>query len=229
MLPPDTFRPIDFRFDPMDSPMSRGSLEEMIRQANPGLDAASPTFRTARLLLAARQVGQNIDKLTRFTGDSREFVARCARRLWDNGVWSRGTTVAAWKDAGENDLAFWADVKVAEGQFCRRMDEQGRLQWMPAGLWWKSFDAADPRAEMEMCVHYLPSASTPNEAPAQSGAARRDPAAATERRGVEAGYPMAAGSSFAAPVWSHGDSPFLGTETASVVLGGPFPEAVWLV
>lgn len=103
------------------------------------LDPESPTFRTATLLLTACEVGQSVHKLSLVTGFPVEFVARCARRLVDNGVWQDGTTVSPWVEDDDQEPAFWADVSVAEGRLYRRVNAAGDFEWAAPGEWWKEF------------------------------------------------------------------------------------------
>jgi hypothetical protein len=116
------------------------ALAERVRRLNPDLDPRAGTARAALLLLAGLYHEHNVVKLARFTGLEVDFVARCARRLVDNGVWRGGETICAWNEIPVGEPAFWADVAVAEGKLCRRMDDEGRAQWAPGGHWWKSFD-----------------------------------------------------------------------------------------
>jgi hypothetical protein len=112
------------------------------------------TFRAALLLLAAREIGQNVDRLASRTGTTRSFVARCARRLLDHGVWADGETVCEWGDEGPAHPSFWNDVAVAEGKMCRRVDESGEFDWAPVGDWIKFYEYRDPSKPSG--AHYVP-------------------------------------------------------------------------
>lgn len=112
------------------------------------------TFRAALLLLAAREIGQNVDRLATRTGTTRSFVARCARRLLDHGVWADGETVCEWGDEGPAHPSFWNDVAVAEGKMCRRVDESGAFEWDPVGDWIKFYEYRDPSKPSG--AHYVP-------------------------------------------------------------------------
>jgi hypothetical protein len=112
------------------------------------------TFRAALLLLAAREIGQNVDRLASRTGTTRSFVARCARRLLDHGVWADGQTVCEWGDEGPAHPSFWNDVAVAEGKMCRRVDEHGAFEWAPVGDWIKFYEYRDP--SQPSGAHYVP-------------------------------------------------------------------------
>jgi hypothetical protein len=122
------------------------------------------TFRASLLLLAAREVGQNVERLAARTGTSRSFVARCARRLLDHGVWVNGETVCEWGDEGPAHPSFWNDVAVAEGKMARRTDESGAFEWVPVGDWIKFYEYRD-RSE-PTGVHYVPHPRTLPQAPA---------------------------------------------------------------
>lgn len=119
--------------------LSEGFREKVSRMS-PRLAPDSSEFRAAVLLLAGVEVGHNVDRLARLTGYPPDFVARCARRLYDNGVWRGGETCSPWHDQAGGDEAFWADVRVAVGQMCRRVTETGHLEWAPAGYWRKAFE-----------------------------------------------------------------------------------------
>lgn len=122
------------------------------------------TFRASLLLLAAREVGQNVERLAARTGTSRSFVARCARRLLDHGVWVNGETVCEWGDEGPGHPSFWNDVAVAEGKMARRTHESGAFEWVPVGDWIKFYEYRD-RSE-PTGVHYVPHPRTLPQAPA---------------------------------------------------------------
>ena len=141
------------------------AIADRIRRYNSDIDPVSDTFRAAVLLLAAAEFGQNIDLLSRCTGFDRSFVARCARRLTDNGVWVGGATVADWSSADEASGTFWNDVAVAEGKMCRRT-VAGNVEWAPAGFWNKSFHFTDPGSEKRLGNKYLDPMPEP-AAPAQ--------------------------------------------------------------
>lgn len=137
------------------------SAEEMITGQRPDLNNQSPTYRAAIVLLVAQVVGRGVHKLAKVSGYPSEFVARCARRLVDNGVWPdgqpymSGTTVHDWD-------AFWQDVGVAEGKLCRRCNEFGQLEWAPPGQWWKDFDfAVGNRTTTETVIRYQPATFVP--------------------------------------------------------------------
>jgi hypothetical protein len=127
------------------------------------LDPDSSTAKTALLLLAACELGQGVHKLALLTGFPPEFVARCARRLVDNGVWQDGATVSPWVTSLGDLDAFWADVAVAEGKLYRRVNADGQLEWGRPGEWWKELQdvavAAGYSASTRYCSRALPVAT----------------------------------------------------------------------
>ena len=130
-------------------------ISARIRRYNPDVDPNSDTFKAAVLLLAALEYGQNIDVLARRTGFDRSLVARCVRRLIDNGVWQSGRAVTEWSPADEACGSFWNDVAVAEGKMCRRAAADGSLEWAPAGFWNKNFHFVDAGAANRQNNLYL--------------------------------------------------------------------------
>ena len=144
------------------------------------LDPASPTFRTAVLLLTACEVGQSVHKLSLATGYPVEFVARCARRLVDNGVWRDGNTVSPWTGDDRQEGAFWADVSVAEGKLYRRVSAAGDFEWAAPGEWWKEFHYVVSAASYGTATRYyapsLPDA--PDDSPYQFLSGRDEESAA---------------------------------------------------
>src|SRR5687768_6959440 len=90
-----------------------------IHRARPDLTDESPELRAAVLLLLAGEIGFNVDRLVMRTRYPREFVARCTRRLVDNGVWTAGTLLAEWSSTPVDAPSFWWDVDVALGRRLR--------------------------------------------------------------------------------------------------------------
>lgn len=140
-------------------------LRARIRRYNEGLDPNGETFRAALILVAACEYGQNVDLLARRTGLPRPLVARCARRLIDNGIWVGGKTVAEWAPEDPASGNFWNDAAVAEGKMCRRTRPDGSLEWAPPGFWNKNFHFLDPDADNRLGTLYFdsspPVAATP--------------------------------------------------------------------
>lgn len=125
------------------------TLVDEVARLDPRLAPDSTRFRSAVLLLAARELGQNVDRLARFTRYPREMVARCARRLVDNGVWKQGETVSRWAaDPREDPEAFWGDVGVAEGKLYRRLGGGSTIEWVPVGEWWKSYERVEQPVDL---------------------------------------------------------------------------------
>lgn len=107
-----------------------------------GIEAApsSDDWYVALILLAASDIGQNIDRVARRTGAPRPLVSKVARRLVENGVWADGETVARWTGDPTARNAFANDVAVGAGRLLRRIGETGRMEWAAAGQWHKNFE-----------------------------------------------------------------------------------------
>jgi hypothetical protein len=185
-----------------------------------GVDPASSTGRAAVLLLAANAVGQSVHRLAMLTGEPSEFVARCARRLVDNGVWQGGETVALWTRDEFDVTSFWADVAVAEGRLCRRVDESREFHWAPPGQWWKEFDYFSRSESREVVTKYRP---------------RTEPAPVTLdelRAAIEADEPepVAAASPSTAGAFGKASAPGGAHPMDVLILGarGSSGDAVWL-
>lgn len=131
---------------------------------DPSLEPGSVRYEAALVLIAADAIGQNVDRLARFTGVARQEVARFARRLVDNGVWQDGNTVSRWRDNPEDVECFRMDVGVADGTLCRRVGAEGELEWAPQGYWRKHFEYTDPRREaLPQVVCYHPHVEVANQ------------------------------------------------------------------
>jgi hypothetical protein len=128
------------------------------------------SYEAALVLLASVETPHNVDRIARLLGLPREFVARCGRRLCDNGVWAGGKVFCSWTYPDAAGSAFWADVTVAEGRLCRRVEEEsGELQWAEPGVWHKNYSLMDPKADLRTSVSYevpLPAGDGNRESPA---------------------------------------------------------------
>ena len=209
------------------------SLRTRVAAMDPGVAAGTAGHDAALILLAASWIGQNVDRLARFTGVRRDVVARCARRLVDNGVWQEGSTVSLWVDNPADAESFRADAAVAAGRLCRRIGENGEMEWAPQGYWRKQYDYVGPRGgEQPQTICYQPhvelgSQDLPYEEEAEE---EEEPVEMTSApRPVPRMVPDVAAE---APVW-------LGGESSVPSLGSPwrndqepaadlFPGAVWL-
>jgi len=213
------------------------ALRGRIRRYNGGLDPEGETFGSALILLAACEYGQNVDVLARRTGLPRAFVARCARRLIDNGVWVGGRTVAEWAPDNPASGSFWNDAAVAEGKMCRRTRSEGSLEWAPAGFWNKSFHFLDPDAESRPGNLYFDSAppapeqldSEEDEAEDMSGAEPERPADTAEAPAIvpAADSEDALETAAAAPVPDDEPRPVSDPDNVPP-LHHVFRDAVWL-
>jgi hypothetical protein len=140
-VPQIVMEPTGSPMPPARSPMT--AIHARIRRYNSDIEPGSDTYRSAVLLLAGLEYGQNIDMLARRAGIDRSFVAKAARRLIDNGVWVGGRTVSEWTALDEASGAFWNDVAVGEGKLCRRTLPDGTIEWAPPGFWNKGYHFVD--------------------------------------------------------------------------------------
>ena len=148
--------------DPERRRPTRATVTARVLTFDPTLVPGSDSFRAAAVLIAGHEIGHNIDRIARLTGVSREGVARMARRLVDNGVWSAGDTVSRWCDSPDEHDSFLSDVGVAEGKLCRRTDEFGRLEWAPPGYWRKEFEYVGAKGDdSARPVRYYPHVEVP--------------------------------------------------------------------
>lgn len=130
------------------------SLRRSLSSATETEASSRSTYDAALVLLASVETPHNVDRISRLLGLSREFVARCGRRLCDNGVWAAGRVICSWTDPAPGERAFWADVAVAEGRLCRRIEESGSLQWAAPGVWHKNYSLVDQRPNLDTSVSY---------------------------------------------------------------------------
>ncbi len=124
---------------PREEP-ARATATERVARARPDLDADQPEFQAAVLLLLTAEIGYNVDRIMARTRYPREFVARCLRRLVDNGVQIDARLATRWSNEYLAMKEFWLDVEVALGRYLRRTGADGRPEWAPAGEWVKNFD-----------------------------------------------------------------------------------------
>lgn len=227
---------IDFFQPPLQSevvPHTLDSVRSRVAAMDPSLRVGTPAHDAALILMAASCIGQNVDRLARFTGVRREVVARCARRLVDNGVWQEGHTVSRWLDAPDDMDSFRSDVAVAEGTLCRRSGDDGQMEWAPQGYWRKHYEYVGPRGAEQpqtICYHAHVEIGSQDLPYAVDEADEEEPVevAPTPRR-VPRMVPEAAAE---APVWMGEEVPAPVLESAwpedpetSTEL---FPDAVWL-
>jgi hypothetical protein len=195
-----------------------------LRARDPERCAIASTYWAVTLLLAALEVGQNIDRLARYTGCKRSFVARCARRLVDSGVWQGGEMICEWAVEREAHPSFWKDVAVAEGKLSRHTDEAGHFEWMAAGTRAKPMGEAPLQEDLPRAARYVPPSVLLRaaESPSAAGAEAKN-----ERRGRELSTADAPepGAPAPAPAFLH-----LPQRSAPPVdrKRELFPDAVWL-
>lgn len=113
---------------------------ERLQRARPELSPDSDEYRAAMVLLVGLATSFNIDRIVARTKYSREFVARCVRRLIDNSIRVDGESVVTWSPENLADDDFWMDVEVALGRCHRKIGADGRPEWAPIGSWVKRFD-----------------------------------------------------------------------------------------
>jgi len=92
-----------------------GDVKAEVRRMDPVLDEDDEGFKAATVLLASVIVGQNQQKLVKFTGYRNTLIAKFAANLRRSGVWQKGKMAdSGWfeKDGG---TAFWLDVCIARG------------------------------------------------------------------------------------------------------------------
>ena len=230
---------------PAQAPGSPGESanRSRARRARRDLAPGDPLLRAAELLLAAPASRFNIDLLTRRTGFPRQFVAACARRLYDNGVWRDGR--AHYAADGPEDARFWNDAAVALGTLCRRSGPGGH-EWAPPGTWSKPYDyvgapcpeglaiayqdaSAPPPADVALRVRVpeLESARAVDRAPAVAEAAAVVPPPvppASSRMPVAARVAGAGAAGQPGAVWLGADILVAGAEGCREL----FPGAAWL-
>lgn len=212
-------------------------VRDRIAAYDSGAEHSDVTREAALILLAAAEIGQNVDRLARFTGLRREIVARAARRLVDNGVWRGGNTVARWRENADDAESFWLDAAVAEGRLCRLVLDEGIMEWAPQGYWRKDYEYAGTRGEMPaQAVCYHPHVEPqpgntplwiPDEDEAEEEVEQREAVVVSERE------PLIEEAAEAPPVWlGVEETPEPREEVLSAaVVGGAsslYLEAVWL-
>lgn len=67
-------------------------VKEVLEELDPAMKGCEdePGYRTAIVLLAALELGPNVDALSRFTGYSPDFVREIACRSVEAGLWTEG-------------------------------------------------------------------------------------------------------------------------------------------
>lgn len=132
------------------------SFDARLREMEPSISRETPRYRAALLLLSLTSLPAQIDHLSHWLSIPREFVARCLRRLVDNGVLAQEGLVGGWTGDVMVEEAFWADVNVANGTWLRRHDSRGSLEWIEAGGGWqKPYDYVMNEAA-ESPTKYIP-------------------------------------------------------------------------
>ena len=128
-------------------PLDLSQIHAEVQRSRPDLDPEDPEYRAAVLLLLIHDTGFNVDRLTMRTRFPREFVARCLRRLSDNGWWVDGADTCDWGESRASHEHFWLDVDVALARRLRRLTDGGERQWADLDGWVKEFEYAARNAQ----------------------------------------------------------------------------------
>jgi hypothetical protein len=102
---------------------------EVLEELDPAMKGCEdePGYRTAVVLLAALQLGPNVDALSRFTGYSWDFVRAIAGRSIEAGLWTEDDVGCDhWfaEDGQVRCIVFWADTAVDQGLLVHRWREE---------------------------------------------------------------------------------------------------------
>lgn len=153
---PSSMSSIESALPAPDAPPNRlAEARSAIARARPDVDPESDEFGAAILLLLSRDSGFNVDRLSARSRLPREFVARCLRRLADNGWWVDGRVHCDWGEEGAAADHFWMDARVALGGLLRRTTTGGDLEWAPPHEGWvKDFEYGARDTEREIYNRY---------------------------------------------------------------------------
>jgi len=103
----------------MKKPITIQFIYNEIARLDPNLTIGSDVFKAAVVMLSALSIGQDIGKLSKFTGLPRAVIAPFAANLRKNKIWKDGETQADWFKRGEGVIAFFLDLNVATGHMGR--------------------------------------------------------------------------------------------------------------
>jgi hypothetical protein len=96
--------------------MTIDEIRSTVTEMDASLAPTEDGFKTAVLLLALLEKGDDVDALTAFTRLPREFVDVRVRRLRASAVINEdGTLNVDWWDEQHGGIEFWMHVSVAEG------------------------------------------------------------------------------------------------------------------
>lgn len=110
----------------------KNTVKQMDEQLAPGADG----FKTAVLLLALLEKGEDVDALTAFTQLPHEFVHVRIARLKANGVIAEdGKLDVDWWDEQYGGTEFWMHVAVADGLLERVPDCEESTFIAPSDEW----------------------------------------------------------------------------------------------
>ena len=89
-------------------------VEADVQSLDPALDRDDEAFKVAVVLLAALQVGADVERVAEFTQFDREWLEGVAANLTASGIWQDGHTACSWFEEG-GGIEFWIDVLVGQG------------------------------------------------------------------------------------------------------------------
>jgi hypothetical protein len=116
--------------------MNLREIEKTVREMDSQLAPTEGGFKTAVLLLALLEKGDDIDALTEFTKLPRDFVQARVERLRSNGVIvENGMLNVDWWDEQHGWIEFWMHVSVAEGLIETVPDQEEATFIAPSNEW----------------------------------------------------------------------------------------------
>src|SRR5690348_604137 len=119
--------------------ISVNTLVNEFEKANPMIvgHEDEPAYRCAILLFAVLELGNSIDRLSEFTGYSKEFVREVYERMQEAELWVEELVRCDhWKLKGRIpsfDVEFWMDVLVAHGSWIRGLCGNGEYSYFQIG------------------------------------------------------------------------------------------------
>ena len=126
-------------------------VKEALEELDPAMKGCEDEagYRTAIVLLAALELGPNVDALSRFTGYSPAFVREIAWRSVEAGLWTDDDVCYEhWftHDGQVKCIAFWTDTLVAEISPLQVSEEDGAYRY------WSKKHAPQPRTSKRKSV-----------------------------------------------------------------------------
>jgi hypothetical protein len=107
-------------------------IKKEVEKLDPALAGAEndEAYQVAVILLSAAFVeGPNVDRLVKFTGYSRDFIADISRRMHGSGLWENGFVHDDHWFRGDRyaTMIFWTDTFVATGQIVVKRSADGQF------------------------------------------------------------------------------------------------------